>query len=180
MLKTGKNNPLPANGSATPEEVRVPLRILLLGVVTVIIGLFIGTQVLSVLYAIFFPPSVPLPADATLISHTSEAFGVDDWLYSSSQPVCDVVQLYVQQGGECRIVPGWCGAQSNGGVTEPGATTPNQNVARCSADVKFSIFALRWQVVIATGSTAADKSQFHINREIFWTGSAPPISQFKP
>lgn len=180
MPKTGKDNLLPESQPATPDQVRVPLRVLVIGVVAVLFALVVGTQVIGVLYAIFFPPAAPRPAQAEEVSHSGEAFGVDDWLYRTDLPVCDVVQFYIDNGGECRIVPGWCGTQSQSGGTDPGADTPNQNVARCSADVKFSIFALRWQAVIATGSTSADATQFRVNREIFWTGTAPPVSQFQP
>lgn len=179
MLKTGRDNPPPESEITTPDHVRVPVRVLLIGVFALLCAIVIGTQVIGVLYAIFFPPAAPLPASAELISHASEALGVDDWLYRSNQPVCEVVQFYVDSGGDCRVVPGWCGTQSESGVTDPGANTPNQNVARCSADVKFSIFALRWQAVIATGSNPTNASQFRLNREIFWTGAAPPISQFQ-
>ncbi len=151
---------------------RVPIRIIVMGIIAIVFAVVIGSQVIGILYAIFFPPAAPIPDEVTLVSHTSKDYGVDDWLYSSSKPACDIVRFYVENDGECRITPTWCGDANSS--PQPDTTNRGQNVARCEATQNFSIFALRWEVVIATGSNADEASQFRLNREIFWTGAVPP------
>jgi len=106
-----------------------------------------------------------------LVSHTSTDYGTDDWLYSSKKlSACDVVHFYESKEGQCRIAPMWCGDLASPG----GSNTNGQNVARCVATQNFSIFALRWEVIIATGATSDESSQFRLSREIYWTGAVPP------
>jgi hypothetical protein len=47
-------------------------------------------------------------------------------------------------------------------------------VASCSADTKFSIFAMRWQAIITAGYSADGQTRLEISREISWSGSLPP------
>ncbi len=161
-----ESQPLPANR-------RVPTRIIVLGLIAVVFAVVIGTQVIGVLYAIFFPPAVPLPDQVDLVSHTSSDYGTDDWLYSSSKvSACDIAQYYAAKSVQCRIAPFSCIDGSS--TTAAGANARNQNVARCTGTQTFSIFALRWQVNIATGSSDEQKAVFRLDREIFWTGAVPP------
>lgn len=156
------------------EKRGVPLHVILLGAVALVLAVIIGSQVMGVLYAIFFPPAVPLPEQVTLQNHTTADYGVDDWLYSSSMPACDIVAFYIANDAQCRVAPLWC--TSEGDVTASIPSARNQNIARCETTQTFSIFALRYEVIVATGATADEVSQFRVNREIYWTGAVPPYN----
>ena len=175
MNNTGSDSPVEANEAAPlPTNRRVPARIIVLGLIAIVFAVVIGSQVIGVLYAIFFPPAAPIPDQVTLVSHNSKDYGTDDWLYSSNKlSACDVVHYYESKEGQCRIAPTWC-TDTNSVQTPTGSSSVGQNVARCVATQNFSIFALRWEVVIATGATPNETSQFRLNREIFWTGAVPP------
>lgn len=163
-----------STGSAEPrrdDAVRVPVRLVVIGIITLILALVIGTQVIGVLYAILFPPQPPLPSAAQLISHTHIDYGVDEWLYTVNDAPCDVLRFYWDQADDCRVVPLICDPAQPGSET---VTAANQHIARCEAEVQFSIFALRWEVVIGTGAGAEDGVQIKLNREVFWTGAVPP------
>ncbi len=175
MNNLGSDNPIPAEEPVSPTETRsVPIRIIVLGVVAVVFAVVIGSQVIGVLYAIFFPPVTPLPEQVTLVSHTSADYGVDDWLYTSITPACDIVRFYQANDAQCRIAPLWCNSEGQASAVIP--TERNQNIGRCEVTQNFSIFALRYEVVVATGSTPDVVSQFRVNREIYWTGSVPPYN----
>jgi hypothetical protein len=141
---------------------------LLLSALGLILAIYIATQVLGVLYGIVFPPSAPLPAKAHEISHKNLAHGVDEWVYGTDQSGCEVLAYYQEHGGTCRVAPMNCGADIVADVN-----TPGQHVAICSGESQFSIFALRWEVNIATGYRANGLTQFNLMREIFWTGEVP-------
>ncbi len=175
MNNTGSDSPVEANApESVPTSRHVPARIIILGMVAVVFAVVVGSQVIGVLYAIFFPPAAPIPDQVTLVSHASKDYGTDDWLYSSDKlSACDVVRYYEAKDGQCRVAPLAC-AEDGSTHTSSGSNAKGQNVARCTANQNFSIFALRWEVVIATGSTAEETSQFRLNREIFWTGAVPP------
>lgn len=162
--------------TSLPENRRVPTKIIVLGAFAVIFALVVGSQVIGILYAIFFPPATPIPDQSTVVSHSSKDYGVDDWLYTSKLSACDVMHFYEQKDGVCRVAPVWCSEDSTSQSTPAGANTTGQNVARCVGTQQFSIFALRWEVVIATGATADQATQFRIGREIFWTGAVPPYT----
>lgn len=149
----------------------VSLRIIVLGVLTLVLAVLIATQVIGVLYAIVFPPAPPVPENSTLTSHIGSDYGVDTWLYTSQQSPCDVLNYYVTQGGQCRLSPGVC--ESN--TTESTGSRSAQHVARCIGTTSFSLFALRWQAVIASGGSADVATEFRLEREIFWSGSVPPL-----
>lgn len=176
MNNTGSDNPVTQNeAEALPEGRRVPVKVIVMGLIAIVFAIVTGSQVIGVLYAIFFPPAAPLPDKVTLVSHTSKDYGTDDWLYTSSQTACDVVRFYESKEAECRVAPVWC-ADETSQITSDGSSTGGQNVARCIGTQNFSIFALRWEVVIATGSSKDQLTQFRLNREIFWTGAVPPYN----
>jgi hypothetical protein len=175
MSNTGSGNPEESNEAASlPVNRRIPTRIVLLGLFAIVFAVVVGSQIMGVLYAIFFPPAAPIPDQVDLISHTTTDYGTDDWLYSSTKlSACDLLHYYQSKDGECRIAPITC---PDDGSTQPApeSTTNGQNVARCTATQNFSIFALRWEVIIATGATSNELSQFRLSREIYWTGAVPP------
>lgn len=175
MNNTGSDSSATSDESVNaPVSRGVPLRIIILGTVALVLAVIIGSQVIGVLYAIFFPPAAPLPEQITLVRHTSTDYGVDDWLYSSSTPACDIVRFYQEHDAQCRIAPLWCTEEGQASAAIP--TERNQNIGRCEATQNFSIFALRYEVVVATGSTADEVSSFRLNREIYWTGAVPPYN----
>ncbi|MBI1279489.1 MAG: hypothetical protein GC179_15270 [Anaerolineaceae bacterium] len=176
MNNTGSDNPTNANeAESLPTSRPLPIRIVVMGLVAIVFAIVIGSQVIGVLYAIFFPPAAPIPDQATLISHTSKDYGADDWFYSSNQTPCEVVHFFQTQQAECRVAPVWCDNSASSTPPE-GSKTRGQNVARCVGTQNFSIFALRWEAIIATGATANEVTQFRLNREIFWTGAVPPYN----
>lgn len=153
----------------TPTSRSPVLFVAIIGVL--IISLIIGFQAFGILFSIVFPPSPPLPDDVIEVRHDNIDYGVDDWLYRTSMNACDVARYYEQQGGECRFTPHVCGGEDES-VTFGSAT---QQVAACSGEVSFNIFAYRWEANIATGYQFEDgETQFNILREVFWTGSVPP------
>lgn len=150
--------------------------LLALGLAGLALGLavVIGTQVIGVLYAIIAPPGVPVPpGEITQMSYENRAYGVDEWLYGTSQNPCAVLAFYQQGANECRIAPGIC----SGDVVRPQTTfSPGDNVGQCSGTSTFSIFAQRWRVNIATGYPSDETpTRFRLSREIYWTGTVPEI-----
>lgn len=169
-LKTDPETPADAPSSSDVEKGsgRRPWRLIFFGAVAVLLAIFIATQVIGILFAIVFPPSAPVPPNSTIISHTSEAHGVDDWLYGTDASGCEVLFFY-QQHGVCRFAPMTC--EPGGSAGGQGA---GQNTGRCTGEVYFSIFAMRWNVSVATGYSENGATHFRLTREIFWTGVVPP------
>jgi hypothetical protein len=142
---------------------------ILAAVAIFVVGLFLASQFIGVLYGLVFPASPPLPEGVTELERVNEAYGVDEWVYSSSQDACSVVRFYQDNGGSCQIAPNTCDA----GVVESIPPAPGTNVAQCQGDVTFSIFAMRWHSNIATGYRDGDPTRFRLSREVFWTGESP-------
>lgn len=159
-----------------PEPVRrtIPWQVILLGVGALALALVIGSQVIGVLYSIIAPPLPPLPDGVTLLEHTSAAYGVDEWLYGTEQSACDVVRFYQNNGADCRLSSGGCEGVSDGEA----APTEPQSVAQCEGEKRFSIFAMYWHVNIATGYQQNGRTHFRLAREVFWTGSVPPSTDY--
>jgi hypothetical protein len=147
---------------------RVPLVAILLLAVAVILGIFIGTNVLSVLFGVISPPLPPLPPAMEQVTHTSEDYGVDYWKYLSSTDACEVVQYLQDHGGVCQLAPLQCGEYRE---VEPGMSVNNTVVARCGGKVAFSIFNMTWWgLVMRTPDT---KTQLELGREVYWLGTGP-------
>ena len=162
--------------AADPRPRTVPLRVIVLGVIALLLAVYIGTQVLGVLYVIMFPPGPPLPADLTLMSHTNTDYGVDGWSYSSTQQPCDIVTFYENSGGECELLSASC---SDGQTVTSSSNVnlfPGQNAATCTGVTHPSIFAMRWSAVISIAGVSDGATEFDIRREMFWTGQAPPVA----
>jgi hypothetical protein len=157
----------------TPESedtiiIRRPRLLLVLGAVALVLAVYIGAQVIGVLYGIIFPPPPPVPSNVTELTHTNEAHGVDDWLYGVDVPGCAVVKFYVDNGATCVIAPTMCNSQDT-----PSPNTPGQHVATCTGQSKFSIFAMKWEATIAEGYTTQGQTHFRLLREVYWTGAVP-------
>lgn len=174
MNNTGSDSSLETNeANSLPEGRRVPTKIIVMGLIAIVFAVVIGSQVIGILYAIFFPPAPPIPDQVTLVSHSSKDYGVDDWFYTSNQQACDVLHYYESKEGQCRVAPIACGTSETPSAAKD-VNGVGQNVARCIGTQNFSIFALRWEVVIATGAASSNETEFRLNREIYWTGAVPP------
>lgn len=156
----------------SPARRTIPWQVLLLGVAALALALVIGSQVIGVLYSIIAPPAPPLPEGATVLEHTNADYGVDEWLYGTDQSACDVVEFYEHNGADCRLGSGGCAGE--------GTATQPQSVAQCEGRQQFSIFAMRWNVIVATGYKQDGQTHFRLTSEIFWTGEIPPRQQMQP
>lgn len=157
-----------------PPSRAVPWRVILLGIAALALALFIGTQVIGILYSIVAPPLPPLPESAKQLEHTSSDYGVDDWLYGVNQSACGVVRFYQEHDADCQITIDPCAGDT---VT---AARHRNRVAQCTSERKFSIFAVRWDVKITSGYTEDGITHFQLSREVFWSGSVPPRQQSLP
>jgi hypothetical protein len=152
-------------GSDNPEENNtrpVPLRILFMGLVAVLLALVIGTQVIPVLFSVFFPPQPPIPDNATLVSHTSEDRGADQWVYRASQSACDAVKFFQGHGGICQIA-----SECN---PLPESALLTTRISSCTGQITYSAFAMRWQAEITPDG---DQSEINLSRQVFWSGVVP-------
>lgn len=173
MLNTNRRGSLnPADDADRPARRFLPWQVMLLGGAALALAVLIGTQVIGVLYSIIAPPSPPLPEGAHLLSHTGLDYGVDDWLYGTDENACAVARFFQDRGGVCRVTVGECEGDSSR-LLEPAPAEP-QHVAQCVGEVYFSIFAMRWEVTIASGYEKDGQTHFGLSREVFWTGSIPP------
>ncbi|MBI5669184.1 MAG: hypothetical protein HZC41_14360 [Chloroflexi bacterium] len=160
----------------TPARRTIPWQVLLLGLAGLALALLVGSQVIGVLYSIVAPPLPPLPEGVALLEHTGADYGVDEWLYGTPQSACDVVRFYENNGADCRLSNGGCSGMRAG---ETPSTEP-QSVAQCEGEKRFSIFAMRWNVIVATGYQQNGPTHFRLTREVFWTGDIPPRQQLQP
>jgi hypothetical protein len=157
----------------------IPRSILLLAVAALILAVFVGTQVLGVLFAIVFPPIPPVPDDAIQVSYASTGIDVDEWVYTSDSNVCEIVEFYQARSDVCRLLPFSC-VDRPGGSDAPlaGGSAAGQHIGRCLGTTSFSLFAMRWQVIIGTGRAPGASAEFRLVREIFWSGAIPPLSEY--
>lgn len=159
-----------------PVRRAFPWRVILFGSAALALALFIGTQVIGVLYSIIAPPPPPLPQGTVLLEHSSSDYGVDEWLYSINQDACAIIHFYQIHDTDCLPAAGNC----EGDTSTPGdLRDPNQE-AECVGERQFSIFAMQWKVMIVSGDQTASTTQFRLSREIFWTGSVPPEAPMLP
>lgn len=143
---------------------------LILAVVAVSLAIFVGTQVVGIFYSILFPPMPPTQDDFVELEYTNEAHGVDSWQYATAQDACSLTRYYEAQGGACVYAPDRC----EEGFIDAASVFPGDNVARCTGEMQFSIFALKWEATIATGYRDDNPTRFKLSREVFWTGEVPP------
>jgi hypothetical protein len=139
---------------------------LVAGMVLIALSVFAGIQVIGVLYGIIFPAEPPLPQSITQLEHSSEAYGVDEWVYSTPIDACEIVRFY-DSWGRCVFAPGMCRGRFK---QDEIIITQGDNVAQCTGEINFSIFAMRWRSIIATGYKNGDATRFRLSREVFWTG----------
>jgi len=161
MSSTGSPEP--------PQSSRLGWGAIVLAGVLVALAIAIGIPVLGVLYGVLFPPPPPTLDTFEQTSHSSPSYGVDDWLYASSEDACRVVRFYQSTGADCRIAPGVC----DSGIIQLEQPRPGFNVARCTGTLSWSLFHQRYYVNIAAGYDPAVPTRVRLEREIFWTGTLP-------
>jgi hypothetical protein len=154
-----------------PAASRPGIGCVLAALLAVIFALYMGLQVIGVLFSIAAPPQPPLPEDARQVEYSSTAYGVDEWVYTTQQDACRVFEYYQDLSAECSLLSNLCRTETS----DASASSP-LNVARCSGEVVFSIFAMRWNAVIATGYNAEEPTHFRLSREVYWTGEIPPTN----
>ncbi len=146
---------------------------IVVSILAVSLALVVGLQIISVLYAVLFPLTPPVPqAGVNLLDHSSAAYGVDEWLYGTQQDPCEVLAFYQQAQSQvsCRVAPGQCNAVLQ--RTDP--LSPSDNIGSCTGAVYFSEFAMSWSVVIAGGyRDDSSPTQFRVSREVYWLGDIP-------
>jgi hypothetical protein len=138
----------PAQATAVAAPRRVPALAIMLLIATVALAIYIGTNVLGVLFAVVSPPTPPLPSGMDLVSYDSESYGVDLWKYTSAGDACAVVQYIQDNGGVCQVAP-----------------------AQCSRDGDFSIFNMQWWALVMRLPNRL--TQLELHREVFWIGTGP-------
>lgn len=160
--------------AASPTRRRSGWFTVLLAAVLLVVGVVVVAQFAPILYAIAVPPAAPRPENTALISTDPAAYGVETALYSSPDDACRVARYYQSQGASCRVAPGIC----DSGFVQMEQPRPGTQVARCNADVSFSIFTMRYRAEIVAGyevQTEDFPTRLRLEREIFWTGSPGDI-----
>jgi hypothetical protein len=142
---------------------------ILVSIIAVGAALLIASQVVGILYSIIFPPLPPTPSNLTEISHKSEDYGIDEWVYGTTQDSCEIIAFYQTQEGVCRIAPTGCA-----GIQD--SSSSGDFVGQCSGEMTFSIFAMRWQVDVWGGNEEGSPTQLSVKREVFWSGQLPQAS----
>jgi hypothetical protein len=128
------------------------------------LAVYIGVQVLGVLYGIVLPPSPPLPNNVLELSHESAAYGVDRWEYSTTADPCEIVRFYEANDAVCLVARSQCGREGSDAID-------GLALAYCSGKTPFSIFIMHWSAAVFPDE--ADSSRLEVNREIYWIGTGP-------
>lgn len=159
----------PSASDSPQNRAALPVAVLLIAGGVVLLTAIFAAQLLSILYAILFPPLPPLPEAVRQIRHTHESYGVDEWLYTADVPACDVFLFYQPLSQDCPLLPAACQTS-----TPQAPLLPRTHVAQCSGSQYFSLFAMRWSVNIAAAENDGSKTVFSLSREVFWGGQIPP------
>ena len=138
--------------------------LILVALALLALAVYVGVQVLSVLYGIVLPPSPPLPIGVVETRHDSPAYGVDAWEYRGEADPCSVVRFYEAGGGICLVALNQCGREGGGQVEAPA-------VAQCAGQTPFSIFTMHWSATIFADRGGA--SRLEVSREVYWIGTGP-------
>jgi len=141
---------------------------LLVTILAVGLSLVVGFQLIGILYAILLPANPPLPDNITEISHDNLDYGVDEWVYSTAEDACQIVEFFEQQGASCNVAPGAC---SETGFVPASPNT--QNIGTCVGEDDFSIFLMRWEAVITIGYRDEESTRFYIERAVLWSSNTP-------
>jgi hypothetical protein len=169
------SSPGPTEPPEDPGE-GVPLLLLLLALVVVVLALIIGVQVFRVVAGLIAPADAPLPAQVTEIEHENLAYGTDQWRYTTPLNPCEVVAFYEEEGSTCTVREGLC---EDTQYISPSFSV--ERAASCTGLGSFSVFGVRWDVVIGTTySGGEDATYFDLLRETLWSGPPPPATSTPP
>lgn len=155
------------NGGNSPRRSPSLLLVLLL-ILGLVLAIYIGTNVIGVLFGMVSPPLPPLPTGLTETNHINEAYGADVWTYASAEDGCSFVEFY-QQFGVCTVAPFQCGELREPPNLSTGETTVT---ARCTGGQEFSIFNMKWWALISRLNTDGT-TRIELEREVFWIGEGP-------
>lgn len=164
------------NPESTPERKRGGWGMIVAAIAVMIFGVLLVGRFLPVLYAIMFPPSPPRPDTTVELSGDSSGYGADTILYAVPEDGCALVRYYQSQGATCSVAPAICDT----GFVQMEQPRPATQVARCNADVPFSIFTMRYRAEIITGygtQTEGLPTRLRLEREIFWSGAPRDTSE---
>jgi len=161
--------------AVAPEEPIQPRRpgwlVLVIGVAAVGFAALVIALVAGPLAGLLGPADPPFFSPATLVEHRNPQYGVDEWLYASDQPGCEVYLWYkAQPGATCRPSP------VNPCVE--GQSAPLQDdtysVGYCQGHVPFGEFTSDWEIYISDGYNGSDgRTQYLLAREVNWLPSTP-------
>jgi hypothetical protein len=147
-----------------PRRRGCSLGLITAALIVAVLALYVGFQVISVLYGIIMPPLPPVPGSARETSHESSDYGIDRWTYITPSEVCGLLLYYETSGGVCEAAPGQCGRTGTDQVEAPA-------VAQCSGEVPFSIFTMRWSAALYGGE--GQETELDLSREVYWIGTGP-------
>jgi hypothetical protein len=151
------------------QKQQISIRVIVWSILAFALAIFVATQVIGVLYAILFPPDGPaLPLNVAEISHRSEAYGVDYWVYGTDQNACEVMMFFAAQSETCQTLPVMCSGPDGVMLAE---SSPAQQVGSCTGDMDFSIFRLRWEVRVSSHHLTGGTTHFTVLREVLWQGT---------
>ncbi len=125
----------------------MPLWVVLLAMlVALALAALILSRVAGPLYALLFPPEVPVPPGAQEVAHEKPERGGEYWVYRTQRTGQEVAAFYEKEGASCRYspVPDY--------VTSPslGQGGP-YSVAQCQGSHKLAGLGVSWEVNIHTG-----------------------------
>ena len=135
--------------------------VVVVGLLVLVVVIFAGFQVVGILSGILYPPLPPLPGSMTEVSHVNEAHGVDTWRYLTNATSVDLAAFYTDHGGTCNI-------------RAPRTYLPDAQLpVTCAGQTTFSIFAMRWDVVVTPDRP---ENVVRLHREVYWIGAPPAAS----
>lgn len=178
MSRSGPDSANPPT-DAEAGGCRPPLLAVLAALGLLIGALVIALDVLGVISALVFPAHPPLPDGLTTVAHERQAHGLDVWIYESAAlNPCAAAAFFREAGGACVVEAGLCDDQT---YNSPGHSI--EQVAECQRVEPFSVFGLRWQVVIGTRysrrAEVSDTTVLRMRREVLW-GGLPPATSTPP
>lgn len=159
----------PSEDIVAPSGERPSLLLVVVSLVLVAVALFVASQIIGVLWALVFPALPPVPPGVTELEYEAEVYGVDSWLYGTSDDACTIVTYYEEAGGNCRVAPGIC--EEDAERIDP--RSRGENAGRCTGRTEFSLFQMSWEANIATGYEGEHSTHFRVSREVFWIGTIP-------
>lgn len=142
----GADDPLP------PERHGVPLWAVILAMLLALgVAVLILSRVAGPLYALLFPPEVPVPPEAEQVDHQKPERGAEYRVYRTRQSGQEVAAFYEKEGASCHYspVPDY--------VTDSSLTWGGPySVAQCRGSRRMAGLGVSWEVLIHTGYAEED------------------------